>query len=415
MIPAQLYCWHFMAYPHLPEDFDDTQDSGWVTVPNALWDSERSRGLYQEYIDQLAHADTLGFDGFVLNEHHQNIYGLAASPNLIAAALTQATSRGRIVVLGNLLPLHMNPMRVAEEYAMLDMMSGGRLVAGFAPGGGPETFNYDVPSARSREQFWESLDLIVRSWTEDGPFTHEGRHYPLRYVNPWPKPLQKPHPPIWVPGSRSPGTLIECAKRGYCYFLSSRSHGSATGKAKDQFTEVLEAHGHRYHPFRMGILLSVYVGEDDRTAREECEEGVWYFLKNCLKGHIRSRGRQLTFGPGVPYIPTRAWRQYLETSTPGRKLLGDLETWEELDSSNSIIVGGPETVLERLKDLVDKTDVGNLLIQFHLGNMSDAITRASMERFATRIAPALREHSSRRFASRFPHMEDDMAQAGAVA
>ena len=259
MTPAQLYCWHFMAYPHLAPDFAQTQNTGWVTVPNSLWDSEASRGLYQEYIDQLAYADQLGFDGFVLNEHHQNVYGLAPSPNIIAAALTQATKKGRIVVLGNLLPLHMNPRRVAEEYAMLDMMSGGRIVAGFAPGGGPETFNYDVPSARSREQFWESLDLIVRAWTEDGPFAHEGVHFPLRYVNPWPKTLQKPHPPIWVPGSRSPGTLIECAKRGYCYFLSSRSHGSATGRAKDQFTEILEQHGRRYHPFRMGILLSVYV------------------------------------------------------------------------------------------------------------------------------------------------------------
>ncbi len=414
MTPAQLFCWHFLAYPHLPKDFDEKYDSGWVTVPNSLWDAEKSRGLYQEYIDQLAHADTLGFDGFVLNEHHQNIYGLGASPNLIAAALTQVTKKGRIVVLGNLLPLHLNPMRVAEEYAMLDMMSDGRLIAGFAPGGGPETFNYDVPSAKSREMFWESLDLIVRAWTEDGPFTHEGRMFPLRYVNPWPKPLQKPHPPIWVPGSRSPGTLIECAKRGYCYFLSSRSHGSATGRAKDQFTEVLEKHGRKYHPFRMGILLSVFVGESDETARAECEEGVWYFLKNCLKGHLRTEGRQLTFGPGVPYIPTRAWRQYLETSKPGRKLLGDAENWEELEGMNSIIVGGPETVARRLEELVEKTDVGNLLIQFHLGNMPDHVARASMDRFAEHVAPRLRDYSGRLFAKRFPHMEREMAEAGAA-
>src|ERR1700743_460857 len=85
--PVQLYCWHFMAYPYLPADFDEKYDSGWVTVPNSLWDAERSRGLYQEYIDQLVYASELGFDGMVLNEHHQNIYGLMPSPNLIAAAL----------------------------------------------------------------------------------------------------------------------------------------------------------------------------------------------------------------------------------------------------------------------------------------------------------------------------------------
>ena len=230
--PVQLYCWHFMSYPYLPADFDERYETGWVTVPNRLWDAERSRGLYQEYIDQLAYADEIGFDGMVLNEHHQNIYGLMPSPNLIAAALSQRTTRGKIVILGNLLPLHLNPLRMAEEYAMLDNMSGGRLIAGFAPGSGPETFNYDVPSAPSREQFWEAVDLIHRAWTEDGPFAWEGRHYPLRYVNPWPRPTQQPHPPVWIPGSRSTETLVNIAKRGYCYFLSSRSHGSETAKSQ---------------------------------------------------------------------------------------------------------------------------------------------------------------------------------------
>ena len=67
MNPVQLFCWHFMAYPYLAKDFDEKQSSGWVTVPNRLWDDERSRGLYQEYIDQLVYADQLGFDGMNLN------------------------------------------------------------------------------------------------------------------------------------------------------------------------------------------------------------------------------------------------------------------------------------------------------------------------------------------------------------
>ena len=136
----------------------------------------------------------------VLNEHHQNIYGLMPSPNIIAAALTQKTSNGKIVVLANLLPLHGNPLRVAEEYAMLDNMSNGRVIAGLAPGGGQETFNYNTPAAIQREQFWEAVDLIEQAWTREGPFAFEGKHYPLRYVNPWPQPQQRPHPPIWIPG-----------------------------------------------------------------------------------------------------------------------------------------------------------------------------------------------------------------------
>ena len=114
MHPVRLFCWHFMAYPHLPEDFDENHTSGWVTVPNKLWDRERSRGLYQTYIDQLAYGDELGFDGLVLNEHHQNIYGLMASPNLIASAPPK-TKKAKIVVLADLPPLYLNPLRKSRK------------------------------------------------------------------------------------------------------------------------------------------------------------------------------------------------------------------------------------------------------------------------------------------------------------
>ena len=180
----------------------------------------------------------------VLNEHHQNIYGLMPSPNLIAAALSQRTKRGKIVILGNLLPLHLNPLRVAEEYAMLDNMSDGRLIAGFAPGSGPETFNYDVPSAPSRGQFWEAVDLIHRAWTEAGPFACEGRHYPLRYVNPWPRPTQQPHPPIWIPGSRSRETLGRDRQARILLFpvLAQPRQGNREAR-RQQFAKILEEHG----------------------------------------------------------------------------------------------------------------------------------------------------------------------------
>jgi alkanesulfonate monooxygenase SsuD/methylene tetrahydromethanopterin reductase-like flavin-dependent oxidoreductase (luciferase family) len=400
--PVQLFCWHFMAYPHLPADFDEKYDTGWVTVPNSLWDAEKSRGLYQQYIDQLVYADELGFDGMVLNEHHQNIYGLMPSPNLIAAALTQRTKRGKIVILGNLLPLHLTPLRVAEEYAMLDNMSDGRLIAGFAPGSGPETFNYDVPSAPTRGQFWEAVDLIARAWKEPGPFVHEGRHYPLRYVNPWPQPAQKPHPPIWIPGSRSRETLVQIAKRGYCFFLSSRSHGKETARSQVEFAKILAEHGDRYDPSRMGILMSAYVGETDAQAQVEAQEGVWYFLKNCLKGHLRREGRQLTFGPGIPYVPTEQYRSYLQHTDPTTPLLGDAEDWEDLQKSASIVVGSADTVYRRIMEILEYSKVGVLLIQFHLGNMPDALTRKSMQRFATQVSPRLKADSAKMFAREFP-------------
>jgi alkanesulfonate monooxygenase SsuD/methylene tetrahydromethanopterin reductase-like flavin-dependent oxidoreductase (luciferase family) len=324
------------------------------------------------------------------------------SPNIVAAALTQRTKRAKIVVLGNLLPLHLNPLRVAEEYAMIDSMSGGRLIAGFALGGGPEAFNYDIPQPQARTRYWEAVDLIHRCWTEDGPFSHEGHHFPLRYVNIWPKPQQRPHPPIWIPGALSIETMEEVAKRGYCYFLSSRAHGAATRKAAQRFAEIIKSHGGRFDPFRMGILLSVYVSETDEQARAESREGIWYFLKNCLKGHLRKEGRTLTFGPGVPSTSVRSWEQYLKNTDPGAKMLGDASDWEELDAWGSITYGSPKTVREKLWSLIEQAGVGNLLIQFHFGNMRPELARKSMRLFATEVAPMLRQESGALFARDYP-------------
>ena len=413
MHPVRLFCWHFMAYPHLPDDFDKNHTSGWVTVPNSLWDGEKSRGLYQTYIDQLVYGDELGFDGLVLNEHHQNIYGLMASPNLIASALTQRTKNAKIVVLADLPPLYLNPLRVAEEFAMLDNMSDGRLIAGFAVGGGPESFNYNVASPHGRRRLWEAIDLVVRSWTDDGPFDHEGPCYPLRYVNLWPKPLQLPHPQVWVPGSRSIESMEEVAKRGYCYFLSSRSHGGGTKAAARQYAQVMEKHNQTYTPFNMGVLLSVYVSETDEQAKAEAEKPIWYFLRNCLKGHLRQKGKSMTFGPGVPSQSLRSWEAFLHAPRSSGKMLGDAESWDELEERNSIIVGSPETVREKLWGFIEEAQVGNLLIQFHFGNMDDALARKSMKLFAEEVAPALRRDSGVLFDKEYPVLRD-LESEGAV-
>ncbi len=159
-----------------------------------------------------------------------------------------------------------------------------------------------------------------------------------------------------------------------------------------------------------GEPVAAVIAETDRQAREECEDGVWYFLKNCLKGHLRREGRQLTYGPGVPYIPAAAWREYLKGYQPGRKLLGDVENWEELDASQSIIVGSPETVTRRIQNLIEKAKVGNLLIQFQLGNMPDQLARKSMKLFAEQVAPALRQQSLAQFTREYPGVNVEPAQ-----
>src|SRR5207248_3248479 len=125
-----------------------------------------------------------------------------------------------------------------------------------------------------------------------------------------------------------------------------------TAKSQQQFAQVLEQHGDHYRPNRMGILLSAYVADSDAQAQAEAKEGVWYFLKNCLKGHLRREGRQLTFGPGIPYIPSDEFRNYLKSSDPTMPLLGDAQDWDDLQGSASIIVGSAGTVAARISEIL---------------------------------------------------------------
>ena len=160
------------------------------------------------------------------------------SPNLIAAALTQRTKRCKIAVIGNALPLYNPPLRVAEEFAMLDVMCGGRLVAGMVIGGGPEYFTYQIDPTHAREKFREALDLIVKAWTTPGPFLWNSKHYFFRYVNPWPRPLQQPHPPIWIPGAGSLETIEFVAQRRYAYMGIPYFHIDVFRRVFDQFREA---------------------------------------------------------------------------------------------------------------------------------------------------------------------------------
>jgi len=195
----QSYFFHLMPWTDYPEDFDEKYESSWVTFPNSFYDPVKGAELYNRYLDELEYADTLGYDGICVNEHHQNAYGLMPSPNVIAGMLARRTKNAKIAILGNGLPLRANPLRVAEEIAMLDVVTRGRVISGFVRGIGCEYLSLDINPTFSRDMFYEAHDLIVRAWTEPGPFEHLGEHFQYRYVNVWPRPYTRPHPPIWLP------------------------------------------------------------------------------------------------------------------------------------------------------------------------------------------------------------------------
>jgi alkanesulfonate monooxygenase SsuD/methylene tetrahydromethanopterin reductase-like flavin-dependent oxidoreductase (luciferase family) len=375
---VQYFFFHLMPWPYLPDDFAERYDSAWVWLPNELYDPVRGHDLYQNYIDILAYADELGFDGICVNEHHQNAYGLMPSPNVIAGALTQRTRRCKIAVIGNALPLYNPPLRVAEEFAMLDVMSKGRLVAGMVIGGGVEYFSYQVNPTHARERFREALDLIVKAWTHPGPFLWNSKHYFFRYVNPWPRPLQQPHPPIWIPGAGSLETIEFVAQRRYAYMGIPYFHIDTFKRVFGLFREACSKAGYEAKPEQMGWGVPIYVAETDRQAHAEFEPHFWYFVRNLLKN--------ITLAP-PGYTSARSALAIIKNRG---SFLSEQKTWDDVEKGVFAIVGSPQTVRQKLEQYQKELGNGVVLTGCQTGTLSHELARKSMELLAREVLPHVR-------------------------
>ncbi len=374
----QYYFFHLMSWPFLPDDFAEKHDSAWVWLPNALYDPVKGHDLYRDYLDTLAYADELGFDGICVNEHHQNAYGLMPSPNLMAAALTQRTKRVKIAVIGNALPLYNPPLRVAEEFAMLDVLSGGRLVAGMVIGGGPEYFTYQIDPTQARDKFREALDLILKALTTPGPFQWKSKHYYFRYVNPWPRPLQQPHPPIWIPGAGSLETIEFVAQRRFAYMGIPYFHFDVFRRVFDQFRAACQKAGYEAKPEQMGWGIPIYVAETDKQAREDFEPHMWYFVRNLMKGLLLAPPGYTSAKSALAMLRNRS--QFLAEKT----------TWDEIERGTYAIVGSPATVRQKLADCQKQLGCGVVLTGCQVGSMPHEMARRSMERLAREVLPHVR-------------------------
>jgi alkanesulfonate monooxygenase SsuD/methylene tetrahydromethanopterin reductase-like flavin-dependent oxidoreductase (luciferase family) len=372
----RFFSFHLMPYPNLPADY---KGPAWVTCPNEFFDPKVGHQIYNRYLDELIYADELGFDGVCVNEHHQNAYGIMPSPNLMAAILARQTKNVKIAVVGNALPLYDPPTRVAEEFAMIDNISGGRLIAGFVVGGGPEYYSFSINPAHARERFQEAHDIIIKAWTEPGPQEYIGKHYKLRFLNTWPRPVQKPHPEVWIPGVGSLETMEFVAKHHYAYMGIPYFHIDVFDRSFRLFREACEREGYTYDPKQAGWLIPIYVAETDEQARRDYEEHFWYFVKRLLPGiNIQPPG----------YTSLRSMENILKGA--GTFAIG-LNTWDQVEEGVYAVVGSPETVARKLEENVQRLGTGNLLGLFQLGTLPEDKTRRSLELFAREVMPKLRE------------------------
>ncbi len=376
---------NLMPWPHLPEDFREKHRSVWVDIDSRLYDPAEGNRVYHEYMDQLEFADSLGFDAMGVNEHHQNAYGLMPSPNLIAAALARRTSRSAIAVIGNSIALYNPPIRVAEEFAMLDVISGGRLLAGFPVGTPMDTnFCYGQIPALTREKYHEAHELIMRAWHEPEPFAFDGKYNQLRYVNCWPRPIQKPNPPVFIPGGGSIETWGFCIENDYNYSYLSYGGYKAAKALMDGYWEQVAASGKAESPYRAGFAQVVCVADTDAEAERLYSEHVLYFYNRCLHVHLG-----FSDPPGYRTVKTIQAGKLNQFRAENQRLFTKL-TWKELVEGGFIIAGSPETVRERMEHMI-KTRLGTLFLLFQIGNLPDDKVRNSTRLFAERVMPQLRD------------------------
>ena len=374
-----------MPWPDLPDDFRENNRSVWVDIDSKLFDPERANAVYHQYMDQLELADSLGYDAIGVNEHHQNGYGIMPSPNLIAAGLARRTSKAAIAVIGNSIALYNPPIRVAEEFAMLDCISGGRLIAGFPVGTSMDTnYCYGQIPALTRDKYNEAHELIMRAWAEPEPFAFDGKYNQLRHVNCWPKPIQKPHPPVYIPGGGSIETWDFCLDNDYNYSYLS-FNGYLAGKVLlDGYWNRVAERGKDNSPYRASFAQTICVANSDAEAEELYAEHVLYFYNRCL--HVFPG---FADAPGYRTVKTIKAGALSQLRRSNQTMLSSL-TWKDLVDGGFIIAGGPDTVRERMEDMIKGLRIGTVFCLMHVGNMPDWKTRLSTQLFAEKVMPQLR-------------------------
>jgi alkanesulfonate monooxygenase SsuD/methylene tetrahydromethanopterin reductase-like flavin-dependent oxidoreductase (luciferase family) len=376
------FFFHLMPYGALDLSYAEKYDSAWVTLPNSYFDPKTGQKLYQRYIGELELADQLGFDGICVNEHHQNAYGLMPAPNLIAAVLARTTKQAKIAILGRALPLVGNPVAIAEEFAMLDHLSGGRIITGFVRGVGAEYYSSAINPSHSHARFYEAHELILRAWTETGPFRFHGRHYNLDYVNLWPRPLQQPHPPVWVPSQGSAETVDWCAakERKYTY-LKTFSPVKSAKRAFDLYRQATERNGYEFSRAQLGWAIPIYVAESDEVARREFGPHIENFFNKFLRTPLSMR-----FPPG--YASIASTKVSIETKYAIRK---NYMTVDALLEMGMIVAGSPATVRDKLIAYTDELGVGNLIAMLQTATLPADLTEKNLRLFARDVMPYLKE------------------------
>lgn len=397
-----MHIFYFTERPHayVPEDVL-LEHRSWWGLPNRYCDPAKAGELYNRYLDEKIYAEEIGIEGVLVNEHHGTAICGGVSIAVDAAILARATKKVKIISLGSPVTCQGNILKLAEELALIDTVSGGRLVTGVVRGVGPEHFANNDNPAHNREMFVEAVDFIIKAWTVPGPFRHEGRHFHYRFVNPWALPLQKPHPPIWIPGFLSPETVTFAAQRRYP-FIALATHLQPTVELWNIYADVAAQQGYQAGPENFGYMQRVIVADTDAKADE--------------------LSKQYMYGGGFPNFarPEWAWPPGYNSKAATRRMarqmvdptLGDTPFFygetppidleatrkrlygpdhQAMKDSYQIIAGTPRTVLPKIRHVLELLRPGMFGIWHNEGRMGHADTMRSLELMGAEVLPAIKE------------------------
>ncbi|MGA2412417.1 MAG: LLM class flavin-dependent oxidoreductase [Candidatus Binataceae bacterium] len=368
----KFYTFDELTYPAVPAEAGPE-----VRFTNRFCDPLTVSRTYREHLDEWALCEELGFTGAFVNEHHFTAINIQPSCNITAAAIIMRTRHMRVGVIGNILPLR-HPVQVAEEFAMLDCLSGGRFIGGIVRGVPAEYVSYNIDPFTSSERLREAYDIIYKCLTEE-IFDYDGKYWKLTGVSIWPRPIQRPLP-FWMPtGSRE---TIEFAAERHIAGAQVFFPSEAFRECFDLYTKVAsERFGWTpgYDQF-VGARL-IHVAESNAKAIEEGREAINYFF--------RVLGRPVNNPAPVPGLhgdQSYSHRRRIERDFPGPHT-----SFEQLREDGWIVCGDPDYVTRWLERDMKIAGYGHFLGMFHVGNLPHDRVMASKRLFAAHVLPALRD------------------------
>lgn len=335
-------------------------------MPSGAYDTKAGTDVYRGMVERITFVEKLGFDWVSLSEHHYSPRILTPSPPMAAAYLTARVHKIKIALLGPIVS-HSNPVRLAEELAMLDTMADGRLVVGLLRGTTNEALTYDLNPQESRERTDEGMELILKAWTEPQPFGWQGRHFKYRTVSVWPRPLQQPHPPTYALGtSREAGEFAARNRIGLgVSYGPFEVMGKATGYYRDQCAQFGWQPTADQIIFRANIVLA----ETDAEAQQAMEA---YPARAAF-----------ALGTGVA-------NALLELDT--RNIAGESRPPSVNRALPINFVGGPDTVIAQIRQCRELTGAGIIDLGFNTPGSADPNRLLeALDLFGRKVLPRIRD------------------------